>query len=176
MIVDEILSAMEWCSNNMQVLNAEKIKMLNITFNPLGWKPTNCFVYYRAFVEDVRILGIIFNKKLSWSSHFAYITRIVNSRLYALRILRDFLSPAELRSLYCATIRNIMEYASPLFLNLPAVHQKKLTKIQKRAHKIVCGVHRCDCLEDLANRRNTATRRLFNKVQCPTNIGPRQDG
>ena len=66
MIVDEILSAMEWCSNNMQVLNADKIKMLNITFNPLGWKPTNCFVYYRAFVEDVRILGIIFNIKLSW--------------------------------------------------------------------------------------------------------------
>ena len=170
MIVDEIMSAMEWCSNNMQVLNADKIKMLNITFNPLGWKPSNCFVYYRAFVEDVRILGVIFNKKLSWSSHFAYITRIVNSRLYALRILRDFLSPAELRSLYCATIRNIMEYASPLFLNLPAVHQKKLTKIQKRAHKIVCGVHRCDCLEDLANRRNTAARRLFNKVKCPTNI------
>ena len=144
--------------------------MMNISFNPHSWRPSECCPFANLFADDLRILGVTFNKKLSWSTHIANISRLANTRLHALRLLRTTLNPVELRALYCATVRSILEYASPVFINLSASLHKKLTRIQKRAHKIICGDYKCRCLEDLAARRDCAAARLFKKVQQENNV------
>ena len=98
--------------------------MMNISFNPHSWRPSECCHLTNLFAIDLRILGVTFNKKLSWSTHIANISRLANTRLHARRLLRTTLNPVDLRALYCATVRSILEYASPVYQPIRFSSQK----------------------------------------------------
>ena len=115
--------------------------------------------------DHVRILGVTFSRDLKWDCHFDAVTKLSSKRLYALRVLRPIMPKEDLRLIYQAIIRSLMEYCSPLFVKLSVRNSTLLDKLQKRSHRIICHQDcKCDLLEDLRLRRRHAAITFFNKV------------
>ena len=117
-------------------------------------------------LSELKFLGVIINDKLTWNSHVRHICRIASRRIYALRILRPILCSNDLCTVYYATIRSILEYASPSFGNLPIGLDNELDKIQRRCHRLICTTFdaaNCSCgrFPDLRHRRTLAATKLF---------------
>jgi ribonuclease P/MRP protein subunit RPP40 len=163
---DQFLS---WASANKLILNLGKCKILNVI--PPG---TNMDLHHTnasltlPIVDELRLLGVVFNSRLNWQTHISLIVRSASQRLYAIRKLRPLVSDSDLTTIYNATIRSVLEYCSPLFIAMPAYLDQNLHRIQSRFHAILCGpYHTCstdDCLQLLTERRNLAATKLFNKV------------
>ena len=77
-----------------------------------------------AIVERVasfKLLGVYISRDLTWDAHVDYILKKANKRLYILRALRrSGVSVPDMVNIYCAVIRSVVEYASPVFSDLPA--------------------------------------------------------
>ena len=96
---------------------------------------------------------------------------MASRRLYPLRVLKQCgLSKLDLVTIYYCCIRSILEYASPVFVGIRAELGNKLERVQKRAHKIICGDTCADCsfFPSLGNRREEAGRNLLEKCTLPT--------
>ena len=69
-------------------------------------------------------------------------------------------------------MRSLFEYASPVFVHLPAILEKSLTRFQNRVHKLICSIPKdcraadcaCNAFPDLSQRRLNAASRLFIKA------------
>ena len=160
----EIESASSWCAKNNQLLNANKIKILNIFFSPYGWKPLETDIYSSLFVDNLKILGLIFDNKLKWKSHVNQIIKITSQRLYALRVLKNIMKRDELKAIYTAIIRSIIDYGSPVFVTISKDLKASLNRIQKRAHYIIYGTNHSLNLEDLECRKERISLKLFNTI------------
>jgi len=162
LINEEISSTNTWCNNNMQKLNLSKVKILRIGQN-IPWRPEDIDVYGTLFTYELKILGVTWNYKLNWNSHITTIYKTASRRLYTLRILKSVLTKEELKLLYTATIRSLMEYAAAVFDHLPNKLQSLLDRVQSRAHKIICN-NNCPCFQNLLQRRHKLSFALFHKV------------
>ena len=146
-------------------LNATKSKMLLISKSK-GACPIR--LPDMEVVAQVRILGVTLNDRLKWDSHIDSVVRSCSRKMYALRVLRPLLSNEELVAIYFGLIRSILEYASPTFVNLPEHLEKRINRIQKRAHWLVCRTHpsscTCEMFEALRDRRLKAAMKLYTKA------------
>ena len=62
----------------------------------------------------------------------------LNKRLYALRVLRKCgVACQDLVQVYCSLVRSVIEYAAPVWADLPVYLSKALELIQKRAFNII---------------------------------------
>ena len=161
-------SFLNWCFTHGLKVNVSKCKSLCISRSK-RCKPV--ILPNVTFVNELRILGVIFNEKLSWSNHCDFVIRNASRRLYVMRVLRSVVSRNELISLYNAIVRSYLEYASPLFVGLTKEDSAKLQRIQKRFHRLLCGPEcREACLEPLDARRLAAAGKLFLKTMTPSHI------
>ncbi len=65
--------------------------------------------------STINILGLSFTQNLNWKVHISSLTISAFSNLGGLYRLRQFLSPAQLMSIYRGLVRPRMEYASPVW-------------------------------------------------------------
>ena len=92
-------------------------------------------------VASFKLLGVYMPLDLTWDAHVDYILMKANKRLYILRALkRSSVSVPDMVNIYCAVIRSVVEYASPVFSDLPAFPCCALERMQKRALSILPGV------------------------------------
>ena len=75
--------------------------------------------------EKIKILGVWFDTRGSWGTHIDTLTRASSRNLYAIRILRPFLSNDELKCVFFALVRSVLEYCAPLLIGLSATDSKK---------------------------------------------------
>ena len=77
-----------WCQHNCMSINFSKSKVMNVNFgrNPVAPIP------YLENVSVLKILGLWFNDKLTWTDHFNFILKKLSQRLYVLRILKSMTS------------------------------------------------------------------------------------
>ena len=156
------------CSLHSVVLNVEKSRVLLIS------RQKNCFTDAPILpqVESLKVLGLIINDKLNWSSHVDFICKKANQRLHILRKLKDLLPADELHLIYTSLIRSILEYVSPVFVGLNKKLSERLLKVDKRAHRIMAGSHpnspdkSCNCDSAiLSNRRLALSESLFRYIE-----------
>ena len=168
-----------WCHQHCMTINQSKTKILNVCFGRLPLSPVPDF----DNVMCLKILGLIFNCKLDWSDHLACICSKVSRRLYILRVLKPFFSHNQLVYTFNQTIRSILEYASPVFLNPGLSFDVKLDRLCKRAFRIIHGKNTKSCNEcllfNLAERRRSLAMRIFSAAREDTkhvlhDIIPRQ--
>ena len=121
-------------------------------------------------VNSLKILGVTFNSRASWSLHFDNIVKIASQRFYALRLLRPCLSKQDMITVYNAILRSILEYCAPLFLGLTTVDSVRLEKVQKRFHRLLCGdLCRSSCLVPLSDRRLRLSMKFLTKIRSDCN-------
>ncbi|MEL7306978.1 MAG: reverse transcriptase domain-containing protein [Pseudomonadota bacterium] len=166
-VLDEHVNVLDWSRANSLIINKSKSKSLLVK------KSRDCQPIALTDVEEVdelRVLGVILNKNLSWESHIDHILKSANKRMYGLRILKPLFLPQDLRTVYFSLMRSIFEYASPVFVCLPKCLDNKLERFQNRVHKLICSLPKdfrasncaCNAFPSLILRRQDAAIRLFN--------------
>ena len=122
-------------------------------------------------VSKLPILGVTFDTRYGWASHFDVTIRNASRHLFALHLLRKSLSSAQLILVYNALMRSILEYCSPLFLGMTVKDKVRLERVQDRFHKLMCGRHCKEaCLESLTDRRNKMSLQFLQNMKRETHI------
>ena len=152
-------SFLKWSADHGLTVNKAKCKTLFVSFKHVCSPITLPNV---SVVDELKILGVIFNRRLNWSSHCDTIVKNASRRLYILRVLKNVVTSKDLIKVYNAIVRSRLEYASPLFVGLSSENSRKLDRVQKRFHRLLCG-HECrdECLVPLERRRIDAAVKLF---------------
>ena len=126
-------------------------------------------------VDNMKVLGVIINKKLSWQEHINHITAKASSRLYFLRLLqRAGISPSDIFHVYTCIIRPILEYACEVWHGgLTKGQSECLEHVQKRAVRIALpGTGYIEALDQLSaqslyHQREDRCKRLFKDMCKP---------
>jgi hypothetical protein len=172
--------------NNMKAW-ADKWK---VTFEPTKCKtmvlsrkrtPSKLELYFGACklpsVEELEILGVTIDSKLTWSKHISAISTKAGQKLGALRKVANKLDAKGRATVYKAQVRSIMEYASLSWINVSPTILNHLDNIQKKALKVI-GVNEATALSQLnitsrLHRRQVAAATVLYKMQtshCPQDL------
>ena len=89
----------------------------------------------------MKILGVIVNDSLKWSSHVSATCVKACRRLHILRRLKLTLSQSELHLVYTLLIRSLLEYASPAFVGINKALQNKIQRVDNRAHRLIYNIY-----------------------------------
>jgi ribonuclease HI len=161
-------------TKNPKVLNTILQKTLNdlLTWaNLWGFKiskeKTVCIVFSKKkridlelYVQGSRIkqenkakfLGLVFDSRLTWSSHFEYLIGRCSKRLNILRCLTGTVWGSDKDTVilcYKALIRSILEYGAVAFDSASSSQKARLDKIQNQALRVACGALRSTPIEAL---------------------------
>ena len=79
-------------------------------------------------VNSYEILGVHVSNDLTWNTHIDYLFKKANKRLYTLRILVK---------IFCALIRSVLEYASPVWATLFEYLYNVIEPAQRKALRIM---------------------------------------
>ena len=104
-------------------LNPKKCREMVIKFlqfQPTQLGPLQLMGSVVKRVNSYKVLGIHVTNDLSWNEHIDYVFKKASKWLYALRLLaRSKVSAVDLIAIYCALVRSILEYGSPVWAALP---------------------------------------------------------
>ena len=95
----------------------------------------------------MRVLGVMFDSKLSWGSHITHISNIVKKKIHALRKISTELNPSELLCIAHGPIYSVLYYAAGTWLNggLQEKHLRRLKVLSNSTLQIVFGRRRQEC-------------------------------
>ena len=85
-----------------------------------------------------KLPGVYVSNDLKWNHDVEVIVQKGNRRLYSLRVLKQCgARPASLAKVYTTIVRPVLEYAAPVWQNIPDFLTYKIESIQKRAMHII---------------------------------------
>lgn len=123
-----------WCSENKLQLNVLKCKIMSFHRKRVpfvgNYRIANDNI---ARVDKFRDLGILLDPKLSFTLHIDTIIAKAFSCLgFLKRMCSNMYDPYTLKSLYCAHVRSVLEYASVIWQPHYPVHIKRIENIQHK--------------------------------------------
>ena len=134
--VDEVQN---WTETNLAELNEDKCKELIIDFSRNSNRsnmlaPIMVNGKELELVSHAKILGLTVSSDLKWTAYVEKIVSKATTKLYLITQLKGAKVPIEdIIQIYCACIRSIVEYASPVFHNsLPKYLGNEIERVQKR--------------------------------------------
>ena len=167
----EVDDFVEWCDTNYLVLNTGKTKEIVIDFRRnKGQDPDQILIKGDNVerVETHKYLGVIFDKKLTFSANTEAIMKRVTPRLYCLRKLRSFNVNSEiLSSFYRAAISSILLFGVVCWGgNVTDRDRSRLNKITRKAGHAT-GRRQSDFDEDYMKRLTTKAKKIDNDATHP---------
>ena len=119
--------------------------------------------------DSINILGVEFDKTLTYTSHIRELCSRVAKKFACLRRMARYLDAKGCEILYNAQIRSVMEYSHLVWLSTPPSYLKLLDKIQERVQKLVNSklgnndspIH----FQSLQHRRNVSGLCVYYKIQ-----------
>ena len=75
-----------WCKENCMSINANKSKCMTVPSSNHSLPA----VPELQNVTNLKILGVVFNDRMTWHDHISYVSGKISRRLYVLRILKQF--------------------------------------------------------------------------------------
>ena len=149
----------KWCRENGTVINTDKTKVMLITSRQKRYNLHNDNLILNSSGVDLKlscnekILGVQIEENLIWNSHFQYISKKIASSLWLLSQIKSFLSVDDKLLFYNAYIRPHLEYCSVIWGNSTTFNIQKVTKLQRRACKLILMSEYTN-LEEACNRLN----------------------
>ena len=133
--------------------------------------------YQLAAQDELEILDVIFDSKLSWSKHVSSIASRAEQKLGALRKVANKLDIRGRATVYKAQVCSIMEYACLCWTSASSTTLSQLDNIQRKALKII-GVNEATAsaqlsIPSLTLRREVAAVTVFYKMytrHCPIGL------
>ena len=161
-------SMVRWSNSCGLPLNIEKCKSLEI---PRTSDFVSVTIHGIESVDNLKLLGVIFDAQNNWSSHVSHVIRSASRNMFLIRSLKTVLPPDSLIMIFNSIVRSILEYCSPLFVGLSLENSKRLERVQRRFHRFLCGK---DCEQHffvtLSQRREKAALKLFDQAMSSDHI------
>ena len=91
--------------------------------------------------KTVKFLGLVFDTKLSWNAHIAYIQEKCKKRLNLMRMISGQnwgASKTSLLIIYRTLVRSVLDYGATAYNSTSHANKQKLDKIQSKALRIAC--------------------------------------
>ena len=130
-----------WSQNTDMMLNTAKTKTMNISpslniKSDLGLNVNSDII---EEVSEFKLLGVIIDKHLSFSSHVDSIHSRARSRLNALLTLKRYgVEKSSLLRFYLANVRSVLSYAAPAWFSyLSDTNKNRLESIQRQCLRII---------------------------------------
>lgn len=138
--IQDSLSAIEdWCTRNNMSINPSKCSC--ITFHRTKSPTIHPYSISGSDIprsQSIKDLGVIFSNDMSFSGHIDYICNKSNKMLgFISRFSRGINNPYALRSLYCSLVRQLVEYASPVWSPYTLSNKMRLEALQRRFIRLV---------------------------------------
>ena len=143
MINDELKDIVIWLRANKLSLNISKTHYMlfsnkkviqpNVTIKING-QPITC-------VTKTKFLGVIIDNKLTWKEHISYICGKVAKGIGIISKVRKYLNKNTLLDLYYSFIYPYLTYCNQVWGLSCQSYMNALVKLQKRAIRIISGVH-----------------------------------
>ena len=148
----------KFAAHKTQLLSITRMsEALRLTFNGETLTPR----------EEVEVLGVTYDRKLTFSTHLQQLAREASGKLASLRRISYLLDAKGLELLYKAQVRSSLEYASLAWGGAASKHLALLDKVQDRAARLIrdreLGFH--PTLHTLQHRRNVGGLTVMFKVQ-----------
>jgi hypothetical protein len=163
----EFDNILQWTRNNKMIINVSKTK--EIVFR----RPrVRCTDIQPSFVDidrvdEVKLLGVTLNSKLTFGKHVSSLLTLCNQRFYLLKVLRDQGMPLLLlRNIYHALIVNRITYCLSAwggFLTTDSVG--RLNAVFKRAKRYGFT----DTVFDVIGLLENADKTLFSQIKLNNN-------
>ena len=169
LLQEELQNMRHWCQDRGLQLNKKKTTVMFIT-KKNHEKPEYTQL---ATTDTLKLLGITLQDNLKWNAHIDNVCKAAAKRIYILKQLRRLpsVTKREMVQIYSAHIQSIMEYNSPLFVGTTKKNTKKMEKIRKRCHRIICDFEcTCDILPHLTGRRERKALSTLKKYMDPHHI------
>lgn len=116
--------------------------------------------------SEVKYLGVVIDKKLTFNHHIEHILRKANTAIHTLHPLLNSNSSLCVENkllLYKLAIRPIITYASPAYIeSLAESHKKKLQILQNKVLKLIFGLERRTRTNVIHEMANVPTVEEFN--------------
>lgn len=84
----------------------------------------------------MKLVGFIFDSKLTWEPMVDYLAKKARIRLGAICRLRHHLDSDNLKTMYTAFVRSVIEYGSVLYVAAGSSYLNRFDKIQIAAEKM----------------------------------------
>ena len=122
---------MEFSQSKCQVLLVLRKKSQTLAQYELDGYRLEC-------LPHMKDLGVIVSSDLTWSKHIEVIVAKANKTLGLIkRLLKDTSDLKVRKSLYCALVRPILEYACNLWSPYTVKHRQLIENVQRRATKFI---------------------------------------
>ena len=134
-----------WCRENGIILNTDKTKVMLITSRQKRVNLNNTVLNLQYNDIDItittcdKILGIHVDNNLTWNNHFIFLSKKLSSHLWLLSKVRIYLSIEHRVLFYNAYIKPHIDYCSLIWSNTSSSNISKITRLQRRACKLILG-------------------------------------
>lgn len=124
----------DWCRKNKLTVSPNKCMVMSFYRKKVALN----FDYrisdiVLSRVEKVNDLGVMLDRKMTFTLHYSAVISNATRQLgFIARIGRDFRDPHCLKALYCALVRPILEYASPVWAPHCVSWQLRIERVQRR--------------------------------------------
>ena len=179
-IANEIYS---YASQHGMRLNPTKCRELVVNFlqnQPSSLSPLQLSGTTIQRMSTYKILGVHISEDLTWNMHTDYVFKEANKRLYAFKLLKKSgVATEDLVKIYCSLIRSVLEYAAPVWSDLPDHYLASVVEsIQKKALKIIVPTYLfCFCFYEtsglsLSTGQTCPEGRSTNRTRGPMRGAP----
>ena len=113
--------------------------------------------------DDLVILGVIFDSKMTFEKHLRSVSRAASQRLGILRkSWKVFHDRLLLGRCFRGYVLPVLEYCSAVWCSAADTHLRLLDRVVSRASFLTWSVFECD----LAHRRSVAVLCMLYKIRC----------
>ena len=138
-----LLNLSKWCIANGMVINTAKTKLMLITTHQrrtilntndliLSFNNENLNT-----VDKDKILGVIIDNNLSWTSHVDLLCKKISSNLWLLSRIKEYLNIEQRIQFYKTYIQPDIDYCSLVWGGTSQSNLGRIFRLQKRACKII---------------------------------------
>ena len=96
-------------------------------------------IHNQGNVKVFKLLGVLLDEFLNFDAHINFLCSKISKSLYIINRAKNFLPKDALLSLYYALIHSHLSYCTTIYTSANNTSLEKLTKIQKKAIRIICN-------------------------------------
>ena len=150
---EQIIKIEEWMRKNKLEVNVGKTKIMLIRSVRKSIVEENVKIEMQnktlEVVEEIKYLGIIIDKNLSFTAHIDYVSKKIGGKLGVLRRIGKDMTAYMKCTVYKSIIAPIFEYCMSLMLSVSKTNLQYLQKLRNRAMRIILRCNRRVRIKDM---------------------------
>ena len=147
----ELQSLVTWFKANKLSLNVEKTNFILFQRKAQPNPNKSLVLHIDTFkvnqIEHTKFLGVVVDSNLTWKYHISETENKISKNIGVIARARNYLKTKELQTLYCTLVLPYINYGVVLWGNNNKTSLNRISKLQKRAIRIISKAdYRCETL------------------------------